>query len=115
MRGAVLEAAASPYAGVPIGILIGVLSGVVFMLLLNAARTVVSLADAAKVSAWTGLLIGLWFGGSWLRSEFFAPGDAERIRDSYLITLTVSFLLVAAVPLFNFVRDNARGPRRQRA
>jgi hypothetical protein len=108
----VVEAAADPALGVPIGLLIGALSGAMFIVFLNSTRTGLSVADLVKLFGEAGTIVGLWFGGSWLGSKFFEHGDAERIRGPYMVSLALMFFVVAAWPFFNWIRDVAHGPQR---
>jgi hypothetical protein len=81
--------------GVPLGILVGVVSGAAFVILLRNAF----FGDAKKA---VGSLLAMptsWFGGGWLTEAF----DLDQILSAYVASLAISVVVIGAYPLFQVV------------
>ncbi len=86
--------------GLPLGVLVGFVSGTAFILLVSAARR----GELLKVA---GSLVGLpaiWFGGGWLTTVF----DVDEILSWYVSSLCVTTVAIGMVSLFGLIRDAAR-------
>jgi hypothetical protein len=81
--------------GIPLGLLVGVVSGVAFVLLIREALR----GEVIRIAGLLTSMPGTWFGGGWLTELF----DLDAILSSYVATLAVSFLLIAAYPLLRLV------------
>jgi fucose 4-O-acetylase-like acetyltransferase len=78
--------------GIPLGILVGLVSGVAFVFFLRSAFS----EDPLKVAESLLAMPAAWFGGGWLTTVF----DLERILDSYVMSLAVFFLVIVAKPAY---------------
>jgi hypothetical protein len=80
--------------GIPLGILVGVVSGAAFAVYLS-----VSDKDPTKTAASLLAMPTSWFGGGWLTEVF----ELDEILSWYVTSLAASFLIVGSYPLFRFV------------
>jgi len=81
--------------GIPLGILVGSVSGAAFIVFLRAAFRDDELKAAGSLLA----MPASWFGGGWLTDVF----DVDLILSSYLTSLAVSFLVIGGYPLYRVV------------
>lgn len=81
--------------GIPLGILVGLVSGAAFIVFLRTAV----LGDALKAAGSLLAMPSSWFGGGWLTQAF----DLERILSSYVTSLAVSVVIICLYPLYCFV------------
>lgn len=81
--------------GIPLGVLVGAVSGAAFAIFLRTAV----LGDGPKAAASLLAMPSAWFGGGWLTSVF----DVEKILDAYVTSLAISMLLIASYPLMRFI------------
>lgn len=94
-----VAAASAPEVGIPLGILIGLISGAVANLLI---RTGWRAHDAKGALQIVGQLLAIptfWFGGPWLTTAMMAAVELNAIRSSYFLSLTVVFVAFAGWPL----------------
>lgn len=90
------------WVGIPLGVLIGVVTGVIFvsfMRLLGAgrsARTVLPITTRALS------LPIFWVSGNFLTGVLL-QGQLDQIRSSYLTSLAISFVIVVAYPVGAYV------------
>jgi hypothetical protein len=97
--------------GGPLGVLIGVISGVVFTTIISAIPGLRSIGSILKVTPQILAIPTFWFGGPWLSTKLMKDLKAEQIADAYVTCLAVTFLLVAAWPLIrlNILQGNRIG------
>lgn len=103
------ERTPSNMIGIPIGVLIGLLSGVIFIFLVRTAWT--SRNDGKAVGKVILELIAIptfWFGGSWAASAFLKEIDVSAMLPYYATSLAVVFALIALPVLFNIILQIAR-------
>jgi hypothetical protein len=81
--------------GIPLGILVGVVSGAAFIVFLRTAF----MGDALKAAGSLLAMPSSWFAGGWLTKVF----DLERILSSYVTSLAISVVAIGAYPLFRVV------------
>ena len=81
--------------GIPLGILVGVVSGAAFGVYLSVSFG----EDPMKAAASLLAMPTSWFGGGWLTEVF----ELDEILSWYVASLAVSFLIVGGYPLFRFV------------
>ena len=81
--------------GVPLGILVGFLSGAAFVLCVLAARDRKFLQASSSILA----IPAAMFGGGWLTSLF----DVEDILSAYVTALAATTIAVGIVPLVALV------------
>ncbi|MDO8545635.1 MAG: hypothetical protein Q7S40_34765 [Opitutaceae bacterium] len=95
--------------GIPIGILIGLLSGVIFIFLVRTAWT--SRNDRKAVGKVIIELVAIptfWFGGSWAASALLREIDVSLMLPYYATSLAVVFGLIALPVLFKIILQIAR-------
>ncbi len=95
--------------GIPIGVLIGLLSGVIFIFLVRTAWT--SRNDGKAVAKVTLELVAIptfWFGGSWAASTFLKDIDVASMLPYYATSLAIVFGLIALPVLLKIIMQIAR-------
>jgi len=92
--------------GIPIGLLIGVISGVVFLLLVRTAWS--SQKAVWKVIAQLIAIPGFWFGGPWVTTTLFEQVDLASMLPYYASTLAVVFGLISFRVLLRIIAQIAR-------
>jgi hypothetical protein len=91
-------------AGLALGILIGVLSSLVFLSMLTLVVKARKMKDIGAIAAQLFGLPTFWFGGPWLGSKLLQTLKWEPLLPYYLLSLTATFLLVVCGPLSGYVR-----------
>ena len=100
----VLATTGSPATGVPLGVLIGVLAGVAFLLVLSAATAdKMTAATAAKAVSGLFAIPTFCFGGPWLTTTLLSSVELDSIVQSYIIALVIVFMLVVGFPVGRLV------------
>lgn len=95
----VAAATTMPEVGIPLGALIGVVTGGVALLLFKTGWTETDLAGLLKIIGQLLAIPAFWFGGPWLTTTMLADVDLDEIRASYLISLAVVFVPLAGFPV----------------
>ena len=91
--------------GIALGILIGITSGAVALVLLKTANTA-SIKDVSSIVALTSEILAIptfWFGGSWVSTSLFRLVPLAGMINPYIVSVAVSFSLVVAYPIFRWV------------
>lgn len=96
-------ASSRPEIGIPLGILIGVVSGVIADVLIGTIRQGLDVQKALQVTGEFVAIPAFWFGGSWLSTRMLESIEPADIISSYMLALTVSFMLTVIWPLLNWV------------
>jgi hypothetical protein len=95
--------------GIPLGILIGLLSGVIFIFLVRTAWMSRDDGKAlAKVILELVAIPTFWFGGSWAASTFLREIDVSSMLPYYATSLAVVFGLFAVPVLYKIIVQIAR-------
>ena len=90
--------------GIPLGLLIGVISGIAFMfLILTAWSNSLNAKTILSIVAELLAIPTFWFGGPWLTTAMLKEVRLEAILPAYLTTLACTFLVIAVVPIFKLV------------
>lgn len=91
--------------GYPLGILIGIITGFVFTLFFKAAtaESKVKLSTITKISTQLLALPTFWFGGPWATTKFLQPVNIAEVLPGYLVSLTITFLLLVLWPISQYV------------
>ena len=96
-------------AGVSLGLLIGLISGSVFLLLLKTA-TFWSEKGASLILPLVGQIVAIpsFWGGGWLGGrlleELLSQGSAKTVLvHYYVVSLAVTFLLIFAYPAYRWI------------
>jgi hypothetical protein len=95
----VAAAATMPEVGIPVGALIGVVTGGVAILLFRTGWNETDLTGLLKIIAQLLAIPAFWFGGPWLTTTMLASVELDEIRASYLISLAVVFVPLAGFPV----------------
>ena len=90
-------------AGLAIGILIGVLSGIVFLSMLRLVVKARKLKEVVAIAAQLLSLPTFWFGGPWLGNRLMQSLKWESLLPYYLLGLAVVFLLLISGPLIAYI------------
>lgn len=92
-------------AGVALGLLIGITSGVVALVLLKTANTA-SVKEVSSIVALTSEILAIptfWFGGPWVSTKLFGLVPLAGLINPYIVSLAISFSLLVAYPIFRWV------------
>lgn len=81
--------------GIPLGILVGIVSGAAFLIFLRTAFQ----GDALKAAGSLLAMPTSWFAGGWLTEVF----DLELILSSYVTTLALCVVAIGGYPMFRVV------------
>ena len=81
--------------GIPLGILVGIVSGAAFVVFLRTAFLENKLKAAGSMLS----MPTSWFAGGWLTEVF----DVDEVLSSYVTTLAISVVVIAAYPLLMVV------------
>jgi hypothetical protein len=86
--------------GTPLGILVGFITGFVYVvLILGIVRT--RNLDLKAVGGYVAQLLALptfWFGGPWVTTAILQPVNFAEVLPSYLDTLVLLFVVIALYP-----------------
>lgn len=98
--------------GIPMGFGIGLLSGIVVGLFLAAAWSNQSdLFGAFRASKWLLTLPAGWYGGAWASGKLLESLDFEAVLPSYILSFTLSMVIVALLVMFTFSKWIRQKPR----
>ena len=89
--------------GLPLGVLIGFVSGAAFIILMKAATNGQALRAVGGLTS----LPAIWFGGGWLTTVF----DVEEILSWYVTSLCLTAVPLGSVGLFLVIKDAVFSPR----
>lgn len=92
------------YVGISLGVLIGIVTGVVMILLISAAtKTKLRARDIIPLTAEFLSIPTFWFGGPWLTTSFLKTVDLNDILESYMLSLVLTFVLVIIYSLIGLI------------
>jgi hypothetical protein len=94
--------------GVPLGILIGLVSGGVAIILIRTAWQTSGLKGTVQVVGQLLAIPTFWFGGPWLTSSLLASVEPIEIRTSYVLSLAAVFVPLAGWPIVKLSYDTGR-------
>lgn len=110
-----VAAATAPEVGIPLGVLIGVVTGGVAILLFRTGWREPDRAGLLKVIGQLLAIPTFWFGGPWLTTTLLASVDLNEIRASYLISLAIVFVPLAGFPVIRMSWETGRAIGAQHA
>ena len=87
--------------GIGIGILIGIITGTVALIIIRTVNKK-SLRSLTNIVSLTSELLAIptfWFGGPWLTTDVIKLFDLKNIINPYIIALAVTFSLIIAYPI----------------
>ena len=91
--------------GIPLGLLIGIVSSAAFLFLVRTAWRSPS-KDPKTIVSLVGELLALptfWFGGPWLTTALLENIQLSSILPYYLVSLTCTFAVPAVIVLIRLV------------
>ncbi|MCI0723057.1 MAG: hypothetical protein L0338_29460 [Acidobacteria bacterium] len=91
--------------GSALGLLIGVVSGTVALVLLKTVNTA-KLKDVSSLVTLTSEMLAIptfWFGGPWVSATLLKLVSLERIINPYIIAVAISFTLIVSYPVFRWI------------
>jgi hypothetical protein len=91
-------------AGLAIGLLIGVITGTVFLLLLKTANE--ASEKGVSIVTLTSEILAIptfWFGGPWLTSAMLRLVPLNELINPYLISLVTVFSLISLYPAARWI------------
>lgn len=92
-------------AGIGIGLLIGLITGMVSLVLLKTANTA-SLNNPSSVIATTTELLSIptfWFGGPWVTSTMLKLVELESMLSPYIMSLSFTFTIIIIYPIAKWI------------
>jgi len=109
--------------GYPLGILIGIITGVVLIFFIRLLKQLIEKSQQdekfqpnpstyTKIIAEMLALPTFWFGGPWVTTQFIQTIKLEEVLDSYLISLTFTFMLIIFKDILVFVNPPAKPVRK---
>jgi hypothetical protein len=87
----VLAASMPLVPGAFLGVLIGLVTGLVFALFLGAAYKADSVGAVLKVSPQLLAIPTFWFGGPWVTTNLLSETKLDQLLNSYVVFLAVTF------------------------
>lgn len=92
------------FVGISLGVLIGIVTGVVMILLINAAtQTKIKTKDIITLIGEFLSIPTFWFGGPWLTTSMLKIVNLNDILQSYMLSLVLTFVLVILNSLIRFI------------
>jgi hypothetical protein len=91
-------------AGLTIGLLIGVITGTVFLLLLKTANQ--ASERGVSIATLTSEILAIptfWFGGPWLTTRMLKLVPIKELINPYLISLAAVFSLICLYPAARWI------------
>ena len=91
--------------GIGLGILIGVISGTVALVLLRTANSLnrVNLKPIVAITAEILAIPTFWFGGPWLTGTILVGTSTADFVNPYVMTLACTFSILMGYPVFRWV------------
>ncbi len=92
------------FEGISLGVMIGVISGFVLLLLLKTANQVSNpIRDIPLIIAEILAIPTFWFGGPWLTTYIMGNINIAQILPPYMSSLAITFVAIAILPLTKLV------------
>lgn len=91
--------------GIPLGILIGTISGAVALVLIRTANSIraSNLKPIVAVTAEILAIPTFWFGGSWVTTKFISVSSIPDILNAYIVTLAITFSIFIFYPITRWI------------
>jgi len=92
-------------AGSALGVLIGLVSGIVFLLLLKTAvgNPDRGIASLAKITGQILAIPTFWFGGPWLTGSVLKAVVLSEVINPYVVSLALVFAAISAYPAARWI------------
>lgn len=91
--------------GIALGILIGIISGMVALVLLKTANSA-SIKNISSIVAITTEILAIptfWFGGPWIATSLLNFIKLDQIINSYIVSLATTFMIVVVYPVSRWI------------
>jgi hypothetical protein len=101
------EARPDKVLAIGVGVLIGIITGMIFLLLMWQLAAVKKTAVTNKINAAVTRFLalpGFWFGGPWLTGRLIVNSGLDAAVSYYTLTLTLTFLVIIGLPLVRLVQ-----------
>ena len=89
--------------GAPLGVLIGIVTGLVFALFLGAASKADSVGAVLKVSPQLLAIPTFWFGGPWVATSIFKVAQLDQLLNAYVVFLAITFTVSVGWPAIRLI------------
>ena len=91
--------------GLALGFLIGIISGIVFLLLLKTALSAPDKGPSSIMTLTAELLAmpTFWFGGPWLTTKLLEPVEMQDLLNPYVGSLAVTFSIISLYPAARWI------------
>jgi hypothetical protein len=86
-----------------LGVLIGIVTGIVFALFLGAAYKSSSIGAVLKVTPQLLAIPTFWFGGPWVTAELLNAARLDELVDSYVVFLAITFTAFVLGPAIRLI------------
>lgn len=92
-------------AGVALGVLIGIVTGIVFLLLLRTANRLSGKPVPTIMTLTTELLAipTFWFAGPWVTSGLLELVPLGDLINPYIVSLAATFVVILIYPAFRWI------------
>jgi DMSO reductase anchor subunit len=99
----VLAAGMQLVPGAFLGVLIGIITGIVFALFLGVAYKADSVGAVLKVTPQLLSIPTFWFGGPWVTSKLLSETQLDQLVNSYVAFLAITFTAYVSIPALKLV------------
>lgn len=89
--------------GLPLGFLIGMITGAIFTFMLKSLYNTSTWVDGLKVIGEMLAIPTFWFGGPWVAAQALRGIEWQEVLPWYVLTLAVVFVILIAIPTIRFV------------
>lgn len=93
--------------GLALGLLIGIITGAIFVFMLKSLHRASSWGEGLKVVVEMLAVPTFWFGGPWVATKALTSVTWADVLPSYALVLAVVFTIVAALPVLRFIAQTA--------
>ena len=89
--------------GAFLGVLIGIVTGLVFALFLGAAYKAESVGAVLRVSPQLLAIPTFWFGGPWVTAKLLSEAKLDQLLNSYVVFLAITFTAFVLLPAVRLI------------
>jgi hypothetical protein len=95
--------------GIPIGFLIGIVTGTIFLVLLKTVHgaKIDNTASVVAIVSEISAIPTFWFGGPWVTTSLLKLVSLDAMINSYIVTLAIVFGTYVSVPVFRWIAQTA--------
>jgi hypothetical protein len=99
--------------GIALGVLIGMITGAIFVFMLKSLHRASSWGEGLKVVGEMLAVPTFWFGGPWVATKALTSVTWPDVLPSYVVALAVVYTMMAVLPVLRYIArtaDDIRGP-----